>query len=145
MGGGAGSGSGSGGGLSASKRAMQQVRESTDKKKKSFDPATIAEIQTIEAEEAAASEEEAVAEAEEDSDAPKGPIGKILKTVNDRAADATKEDADRFAEASASAVAAATADGAEPAPLYRASEEGAKRKKRVKPAQKKKKKKKGAK
>ena len=146
------------GGLSASKRAMQEIRESTNKKKKSFDPAVMAEVQTIEAQEAAldskaqgAADVEEVSNAGEvgDPNAPKGPIGKLLKTVNDRAADATKEDADRFAEASAAA--AANADNSmEPqaAPMYRPTEGEPKRKKRVKPTQKggkKSKKKKGAK
>jgi YidC/Oxa1 family membrane protein insertase len=156
IGGGAVGGGGSNsGGLSASKRAMQQVRESTNKKKKSFDPAVIAEVQTEEAKEAVAAATAAAAEAvvaptedeANDPDAPKGPIGKLLKTVNDRAVDATKEDADRFAEASAAAaVNAEDAVDSQAAPMYRASEGESKRKKRTKPAQKggKKKKKKAA-
>ena len=99
---------------------------------------------------AAAAAEAVVAPTEDeanDPDAPKGPIGKLLKTVNDRAVDATKEDADRFAEASAAAaVNAEDAVDSQAAPMYRASEGESKRKKRTKPAQKggKKKKKKAA-
>ena len=148
---GGGNSSGNGGGLSASKRAMQQVRESNEKKKKSFDPTTIAEVRAEETEEAAAAKvgdrageantEVVIEDVEDDPDAPKGPIGKLLKAANDQASKVTQNDANRFAEASETAAAAANNIDSNPAPMYRQNTgEAPKRKKRVKPASKKNKK-----
>lgn len=147
-GGGGRGGGGSADGMSASRRAMMAVQDSKEKKKKSFDPETIKEVQTIEAIEAEAEIVAASAveggTAEEDPDAPKGPIGKILKAGNDMAAKSREEDAARFAEASASAMTETGETGSSDImPSQRANPEGMKkRKKRAKPSQKNSKKKK---
>ena len=105
-------------------------------------------MQTIEAIEAEAEIVAASAveggTAEEDPDAPKGPIGKILKAGNDMAAKSREEDAARFAEASASAMTETGETGSSDImPSQRANPEGMKkRKKRAKPSQKNSKKKK---
>ena len=74
-------------GLSASRRAMLAVQESTEKKKKSFDPATIKEVQSLETMENEVGNDNNINEIEEnvavaEDEAPKGPIGKMLKAGN---------------------------------------------------------------
>lgn len=87
---------------------MLAVQESTEKKKKSFDPATIKEVQSLETMENEVGNDNNINEIEENvaaaDEAPKGPIGKMLKAGNDMAQKARNEEASRFAEASASAM-----------------------------------------
>ena len=100
-------------GLSASRRAMLAVLK---EKKKSFDPATIKEVQSLETmENEVVGNDNNINEIEEnvavaEDEAPKGPIGKMLKAGNDMAQKARNEEMSRFAEASASAMESSSAN-----------------------------------